>query len=143
MPKRGCGALDRLSKVQRSALMARVRGKDTKPERIVRRALTEMGVRYRLNGGDIVGKPDIIFKGKRRLIFVHGCFWHQHPKCRRAKRPQTRVAFWSRKLDGNISRDRQTARHLRAEGWKLLILWECELSNVDTLRRRLRTFLGI
>lgn len=123
--------------------MARVRGKDTKPERAVRRALTEMGVRYRLNGGDIAGKPDIVFKGKRRLIFVHGCFWHQHPGCRRAKRPQTRVAFWSKKLDRNISRDRQIARYLRGEGWKLLVLWECELSDAEALRRKLRTFLGI
>ena len=135
--------MDRLSKAQRSALMARVRGKNTKPERIVRRALTEMGVRYRLNGGDIAGKPDIVFRGKRRLIFVHGCFWHQHLKCRRAKRPQTRVAFWSKKLDRNISRDRQTARYLRAEGWKLLVIWECELSDMKALRRKLRTFLGI
>jgi DNA mismatch endonuclease, patch repair protein len=122
--------------------MARVRGKDTKPEKIVRRTLTEMGVRYRLNSSAIVGKPDIVFKGRRRLIFVHGCFWHQHRNCRRATRPQTRIEFWSKKLDGNMRRDQDNRRRLKAEGWKVLVLWECQLANSTALRRRLRAFLG-
>lgn len=135
--------MDQLSKAQRSALMARVRAKDTIPERIVRRALTDLKVRYRLNGPGIPGKPDIVFKGRKRVIFVHGCFWHQHARCRRAKRPATRLAFWSQKLDGNIRRDKRMVRALRAEGWSVLTLWECQLSDPEALRRKLRTFLGL
>jgi DNA mismatch endonuclease, patch repair protein len=134
--------LDRISKAQRSALMARVRVKDTKPEKIVRRALTDIGFRYRLNGDDILGRPDIVFKGRRRVIFVHGCFWHQHRNCRRAKRPETRAEFWSKKLDGNIKRDKRITRCLKAQGWKVLVLWECRLSNVAALRRKLAAFLA-
>jgi DNA mismatch endonuclease (patch repair protein) len=143
MVERPDAFMDKLSKTQRSALMARVRSKDTSPERIVRRALTNLGVRYRLNGKDILGRPDIVFKGRRRVIFVHGCFWHQHAKCRRAKRPTTRVEFWSRKLDGNVQRDKRTVKSLRAQGWSVLILWECQLSNVAALKKRLSGFLAI
>lgn len=135
--------MDRLSKAQRSALMARVRGKDTTPERMVRRALTHLGVRYRLHCTDIPGKPDIVLRGRRRVIFVHGCFWHQHAKCRRATRPATRVAFWSRKLDDNIRRDKRIVRQLRAEGWNVLILWGCQLSNAEMLGKRLSAFLAL
>lgn len=123
--------------------MARVRGKDTIPERIVRRALTDLGVRYRLNGRGILGKPDIVFKGRRRVIFVHGCFWHQHAKCRRAKRPATRAEFWTRKLDGNVLRDKRTVRLLKAQGWRVLVLWECQLSNATALRKKLSNFLAL
>lgn len=134
--------MDKLSAAQRSALMSRVRGRDTSPERIVRRALSDLGIRYRLNSKDVLGKPDIVFKGRKRVIFVHGCFWHQHPKCHRAKRPATRSEFWSRKLDGNIRRDKRIVRVLRAEGWNVLILWECQLVDPERLKRKLRTFLA-
>jgi DNA mismatch endonuclease (patch repair protein) len=123
--------------------MARVRGKHTTPEKIVRRALTDLRARYRLNPADIPGKPDIVFKGRRKAIFVHGCFWHQHAKCPRAKRPATRVAFWSPKLDGNIRRDKRIVRSLRAEGWSVLILWECQLSDMEALREKLSVFIGL
>jgi DNA mismatch endonuclease (patch repair protein) len=123
--------------------MARVRGKDTNPERTVRRALTSLRVRYRLNSTNIPGKPDIVFKTRARVIFVHGCFWHQHAKCRRAKLPATKHAFWSRKLSGNVRRDKKIARQLRAAGWKVLILWECQLSDGEALRMKLSAFLGL
>lgn len=123
--------------------MARVGSKNTNPEKIVRRALTELGVRYRLNGSAMLGKPDIVFKGRKRVIFVHGCFWHQHAKCRRAKRPTTRVEFWSNKLDRNIDRDKRIARTLRAQGWKVLVLWECRLLNGAALKKRLNAFLAL
>jgi DNA mismatch endonuclease, patch repair protein len=135
--------MDRLSAAERSALMSRVRGRDTNPERIVRRALTDLGIRYRLSPKDVLGKPDIVFKGRRRVIFVHGCFWHQHPKCRRAKRPATRREFWSQKLDGNVRRDRRIIRTLRAEGWNVLILWECQLLDPEKLKRKLSAFLAL
>ncbi|WP_316187723.1 MULTISPECIES: very short patch repair endonuclease [unclassified Bradyrhizobium] len=134
--------MDKLSAAERSALMSRVRGRDTSPERIVRRALTDLGIRYQLNSKDVLGKPDIVFKGRRRVIFVHGCFWHQHPKCRRAKRPATRSEFWSQKLDDNIRRDRRIVRTLRAEGWSVLILWECQLRDPERLKRKLNAFLA-
>jgi DNA mismatch endonuclease, patch repair protein len=135
--------MDRLSAAERSALMSRVRGRDTNPERIVRRALTDLGIRYRLSPKDVLGKPDIVFKGRRRVIFVHGCFWHQHPKCRRAKRPATRREFWSQKLDGNVRRDGRIVRTLRAEGWNVLILWECQLLDPEKLKRKLSAFLAL
>jgi DNA mismatch endonuclease Vsr len=134
--------LDKLTATERSALMSRVRGKDTSPEKIVRRALIDLGIRYRLNSRDVLGKPDIVFKSRRQAIFVHGCFWHQHPKCPRAKRPATRSEFWSQKLDGNIRRDRRVVRTLRAEGWKVLILWECQLLDPAKVNRKLRSFLA-
>lgn len=134
--------MDKLSAAERSALMSRVQRRNTAPERIVRTALTDLGIRYRLNSKDILGKPDIVFKGRRRVIFVHGCFWHQHSKCPRAKRPATRSEFWSRKLDSNMQRDRRIVRTLRAEGWSVLILWECQLVDPKRLKRKLRAFLA-
>ena len=134
--------MDRLSKVQRSALMARVRGKDTKPERIVRGALTKMGVRYRLNGGDIAGKPDIVFRGKRRLIFVHGCFWHGHKGCKVANKPKSRTDFWLAKFDRNRTRDAKNLKALSSSGWRVFTVWECETKNTELLASRLVRFLG-
>lgn len=133
--------MDKLSVSKRSALMSRVRRRDTSPELIVRKALSDLGFRYRLNSKDVLGKPDIVFKSRKRAIFVHGCFWHQHPKCRRAKRPATRSEFWSQKLDGNVMRDRRIVRTLRADGWGVLILWECQLADPERLKRKLHAFL--
>jgi DNA mismatch endonuclease (patch repair protein) len=130
----------------RSAQMARVRGKDTKPEMVVRRLVHAMGYRYRLHRKDLPGKPDLVFPRLRKIIQVHGCFWHQHPDpaCRRARIPKTRREFWVPKLEGNARRDIENERALRELGWDVLVVWECETapSRREELARKLEEFLG-
>ncbi len=122
--------------------MARIRKVDTKPEMLVRRMLHGLGYRYRLHRRDLPGNPDIVFASRRRVIFVHGCFWHQH-NCRLgAKQPRTRPEYWLPKLQRNKDRDTRNLKALRALKWKTLIIWECELSNAAMLERRLRKFLN-
>ena len=124
--------------------MARVRHKDTSPELIVRRLLHRLGYRYRLHGKQLPGKPDLVFAGRRKVIFVHGCFWHQHEdeRCTRRRRPTSNTAYWEGKLDRNVARDRAAVQQLAAAGWQTLIVWECETRDVDALSARLRAFLG-
>ena len=112
----------------RSAQMARVRGRDTKPELRVRRALHRAGLRYRLHAKDLIGKPDIVFPSRRIAIFVHGCFWHRHDdsSCRLARMPKSRLDFWKPKLEGNRARDRRSLSALMAGGWTVLVIWECQ-----------------
>ena len=126
-----------------SSRMRRVGRRDTKPEMLVRRMLTARGLRYRLHRRDLPGSPDIVFPGRRKAIFVHGCFWHRHEGCARATVPATRAAYWAEKFRRNVARDRVVATHLREEGWAVLTLWECEckLGSVS-LERRLARFLG-
>ena len=131
---------ERLSLKQRSELMSRVRAVDTKPEMVVRRLVYGMGYRYRIHRRDLPGKPDLVFPSKRKVIFVHGCFWHQH-NCRRAARPVTNVEFWNDKLDRNVSRDRNNLRKLREIPWEPLIIWECEMADKEQLAARLSKFL--
>jgi DNA mismatch endonuclease (patch repair protein) len=126
---------------RRSALMARVRGKDTKPEMTVRRAVYALGHRYRLHRRGLPGSPDLVFASQRKAIFVHGCFWHRHKGCRRTTTPKTRVRFWKSKFDANIDRDLKNVAALQAAGWKVLIIWECEAIDVAALRARLKLFL--
>ncbi len=126
---------------QRSALMGRIRGRDTKPEMAVRRLLHGLGYRYRLHAPDLPGRPDVVFRGRRKVIFIHGCFWHQHEGCRDATAPKTRVAFWQAKFKGNKERDRASVRALARLGWKVLVVWECETRKLDTLSNRLTAFL--
>jgi DNA mismatch endonuclease (patch repair protein) len=132
---------DTLTPNQRRRCMAAVRGRDTKPELIVRSLAHRMGYRFRLHRKDLPGKPDLVFPRHRKVIFVHGCFWHQHPGCRFATRPATRREFWAEKLEGNRQRDRRVQRELRRQGWEVLILWECQTRNPQILERRLRRFL--
>lgn len=121
--------------------MAAIRGKDTGPEMIVRRLLTALGYRYRLHGRALPGKPDLVFGSRRAVVFVHGCFWHRHA-CRFGRVvPKTRTGFWRAKLEGNATRDRRTRTRLRREGWRVLVVWECQLREVDKLGARLRAFL--
>jgi DNA mismatch endonuclease, patch repair protein len=120
--------------------MSRVRRADTKPEMIVRRLIHGMGYRYRLHDSGLPGQPDLVFKGKRKAIFVHGCFWHQH-RCHTYRMPKTRVEFWGPKLKGNVERDRRARGLLRKAGWDILVIWECELRKADKLRERIRSFL--
>lgn len=134
--------MDTLSPKDRSERMARVRGQNTGPERAVRSVLFSMGYRYRLHGADLPGRPDIVLRSRRCAIFVHGCFWHRHA-CRNGRRlPKSRAAFWRAKLEGNAARDRRLRARLRRGGWRVLVLWECQLRDADKLAARLRAFLG-
>lgn len=114
---------------ERSARMRLIRGRDTKPEWIVRRALHAAGLRYRLHAKDLPGRPDIVFRKQRVVIMVHGCFWHQHPdpECRLARMPKSRQEFWRPKLTGNRARDEAVKARLEADGWRVFELWECQL----------------
>jgi len=114
---------------KRSDQMRLIRARDTKPELIVRRALHAAGLRFRLHAKDLPGKPDIIFRRKRIVIFVHGCFWHRHPDpdCKRARLPKTRLDFWEPKLNGNRSRDEAVKARLEDKGWRVIEIWECQL----------------
>lgn len=132
--------MDTLTTKQRSNNMARIRGKDTKPEMYVRRLLHGMGYRYRLHVVDLPGRPDLAFPCRRKVIFVHGCFWHQHEGCKDATMPQSNKNFWKPKLLGNVERDRCQRRDLESLGWSVLIVWECQLHN-DSLTETLVNFL--
>lgn len=121
--------------------MSRIKGRDTKPEMAVRRLLHRMGYRYRLHRKDLPGKPDIVFGPRRKVIFVHGCFWHGH-SCRRGSRlPKTNTAYWHAKIARNVERHSVQLDELATAGWTGLTLWECELADVDAVARRLRAFL--
>lgn len=132
--------VDIISSERRSALMGRIKGTNTGPELVVRRLLHKLGYRYRLHQRKLPGRPDIAFVSRRRVIFIHGCFWHRHD-CKYAYMPKSRTAFWRKKFARNIERDRENHKKLLASGWKILVLWECELDE-PTLQRQLRAFLG-
>lgn len=121
--------------------MGRVRSRDTKPEMMVRRMVHAMGYRYRLHAKDLPGKPDLAFRSRRKVVFVHGCFWHRHPECALARLPKSREDFWVPKLDANRRRDMKNERALRDAGWGVLTIWECELGDVAQLKTRIRGFL--
>jgi len=121
--------------------MARIRGKDTKPELIVRRLAHAAGYRYRLHRRDLPGCPDLVFPRYRKIIFVHGCFWHRH-SCRKGRStPRTRRRFWKKKFDENRERDRRNRRALRRQGWQVLVVWECQTKDPEKLLQRLHQFL--
>ncbi|MBS4095447.1 MAG: DNA mismatch endonuclease Vsr [Sulfuricella sp.] len=117
--------------------MSAVHGKNTTPEIKVRKVLHALGFRFRLHKKDLPGKPDVVLAKYRTCIFVHGCFWHQHPGCKRASRPTSNVEFWSRKLQGNIERDKNNLSKLRHLGWRAIVIWECETKNMDELKHNL------
>jgi DNA mismatch endonuclease (patch repair protein) len=121
--------VDKLDPVRRRANMARVRGKDTGPELRVRRIAHRMGLRFRLHRKDLPGRPDLVFPKHRLAVFVHGCFWHRHPGCSRASMPSTRVDFWEAKFAANVERDARQVAALEAQGWRILVLWECGLKD--------------
>lgn len=132
---------DVFSQEKRSQIMAAVRSHDTKPERKVRSIVHRMGYRYRLHDTKLPGKPDIVLKRHRKVIFVHGCFWHQHPGCKYADRPTSNTSYWNQKLDRNVERDAANLRKLGELGWKVLVIWECETRNVEKLIGTLSDFL--
>lgn len=134
--------MDRLSPEQRSRLMGRIRGRDTKPERAVRSMVYSRGFRYRLHAASLPGRPDLVMARYRAAIFVHGCFWHAHG-CRAGRaRPKTNAAFWREKLETNRRRDRRAIAALRRRGWKVLVIWECQLREAERLGRRLDDWLA-
>ena len=114
-------------RLTRSEVMSRVKGKDTVPEIRVRRALWAMGLRYRLHAKELPGQPDVVFRGSKLAIFVHGCFWHRHPNCPHARMPKSRVEFWTAKLGRNAERDIENELALRRSGWDVLTVWECQV----------------
>jgi DNA mismatch endonuclease (patch repair protein) len=124
--------------------MSRVRGKGSKAERLVRSLVHKLGYRFRLHRGDLPGRPDLVFPGRKKAIFVHGCFWHRHPdpNCKLARLPKSRHEFWVPKLEGNRLRDLRIQEELEGLGWNALTLWECELRDRASLENRIRTFLG-
>ena len=129
------------TKEQRSFNMSRIRNKNTKPELIVRSVVHSMGYRYSLHRKDLPGKPDLVLVKHRKVIFVHGCFWHMHT-CRYGKvKPETNAKFWQSKREGNVTRDKRNLRKLRREGWKVLIIWECQTRNTKKLINNLKKFL--
>lgn len=132
---------DVLTSEQRRRNMQAIRGRDTKPEMIVRRIVHRLGYRFRLHRRDLPGRPDIVLPRLRKVILVHGCFWHQHGRCRYATRPATRPEFWASKLDGNRARDSRVRRELRSLGWKVLIVWECQTREVEALSQQIDAFL--
>lgn len=123
--------------------MSRVRGKNTATELFVRSLVHRMGYRYRLHGAKLPGKPDLVFPGRRKVIFVHGCFWHRHPEpdCKLARMPKSRQEFWVPKLEGNRARDLRQIAELQALGWSVLEIWECQLRDTSFLENEIRTFL--
>jgi DNA mismatch endonuclease, patch repair protein len=133
--------VDSLSPVERSEFMARIRSKDSRPELIVRKLVFTLGYRYRLHAKDLPGQPDIVFRPRHKVIFVHGCFWHLHGICSIAHIPKSRTDFWVRKLQGNRVRDRRNMRSLARKGWKVLTIWECQLRDTGRLEVLIRTFL--
>lgn len=133
--------MDTLTPQQRSERMARIRSRDTKPELILRKLVHGMGYRYRLNRRDVVGNPDLAFIGRRKALFLHGCFWHRHdcPAGRRV--PKSRLDFWEEKFSKNVERDALVSEQLRKAGWRLLVVWECQLRDLTKVARKIRKFL--
>jgi DNA mismatch endonuclease (patch repair protein) len=124
--------------------MRRIRSKDTTPELHVRHLVYALGYRYRLHRRDLPGRPDLVFASRRKVIFIHGCFWHQHGNCVDGKVPKSRIDYWAAKLRANVARDLRNMLALRAIGWGVLIIWECELSNASAIagtRKRISRFL--
>ena len=133
--------MDKLTKAARSALMSRVRSKDSKPELIVRSIVHRMGFRYRLHSSKLPGSPDLVFPARRKIVFVHGCFWHGHG-CRAGQnRPVSAQSYWNTKLERSMERDRVNSEQLRLDGWSVLAIWECQLRERDSLARYLKAFL--
>jgi len=132
---------DTLSPNERSKRMSLIRGKDSSPELKLRRLVHGMGFRYRLHVKDLPGKPDLVFPSRRAVIFMHGCFWHRHPGCKLARMPKSKLDFWRPKLEGNRERDLRNQEMLKKLGWHVLVIWECEMKNIEKVSNKVREFL--
>lgn len=135
--------MDKISKETRSANMRAIRSKDMKPELTVRRLTHAMGYRYRLHRKDLLGKPDMVFPSRRAVIFVHGCFWHQHPDpaCKVARQPKSNIDYWQPKLERNKTRDAKNESALLVQGWRVLVIWECQTKDTEALMKAITAFL--
>jgi DNA mismatch endonuclease, patch repair protein len=131
---------DIVDRATRSRMMAGIGGKDTKPEITVRRALHSFGLRFRLHRAGLPGRPDVVLPRHKAIVFVHGCFWHRHAGCRYCYTPRSNLAFWKRKFQENVQRDIKTSTRLRRLGWRVFVMWECNLTEqrLLTLGRRIR-----
>lgn len=132
---------DTLTPEQRSWNMSRIKGKDTKPEVLVRSMLHRAGYRFRKNVKDLPGKPDIVLPRYKTVIFVHGCFWHRHKGCKEATTPKSNIEFWQKKFERNVANDKKHARQLRSLGWRVLTVWSCELKAPEKVLHRLENAL--
>jgi DNA mismatch endonuclease, patch repair protein len=134
---------DKISRKRRSANMAAIRAKNTKPEVIIRSLIHKMGYRFRLHRRDLPGCPDIVLPGRKKIVFVHGCFWHQHPdkNCKDARLPKSRPEYWLPKLERNQKRDAEALAALRKDGWKCFTIWECETRKESAALKRMSKFL--
>jgi len=133
--------VDTIPPSERSEIMSRVRSKNSRPEMLVRRLVFAEGYRYRLHDRKLPGCPDLVFRGRAKVIFVHGCFWHRHEHCALARMPKSRIDFWEPKLMANKERDARNRKLLAKEGWKMLTIWECQLKDIERLKRTVRRFL--
>lgn len=133
--------MDRISRAARSAVMRRITKTNTRPELRVRKVLHAMGYRFRLHAPEIPGRPDIVFRQARKVIFVHGCFWHQHKGCKLARQPKSNLQYWIPKLEGNSRRDTRVRRQLARGSWSCLTVWECQVDDEKRLANRLSSYL--
>ena len=135
--------MDKLTQKQRSENMRRIASKNTSPELIVRKLAHKLGYRFRLHRKDLPGKPDLVFPARKKVIFVHGCFWHHHtdPSCKISRIPKSRTDYWIPKLQRNMDRDKKNLHDLKELGWQYLVIWECEVKDIDKLTNILKSFL--
>ena len=124
---------DIYDKKRRSEIMAQIAGKDTKPEKLIRSYLHSQGFRFRINNPNLPGKPDIVLKKYNAVIFIHGCFWHNHKGCKKSKLPETRKQFWRNKIGNTVKRDKRNISELKKIGWRIAIVWECAIKNKEDL----------
>jgi len=134
---------DIFSTEKRSIIMSRIHGYDTTPELIVRSIVHRMGYRFRVHQDKLPGNPDIVLHKLKKVIFIHGCFWHGHKNCPRSKRPTSNIPFWTNKLDNNLQRDKKKLRELKSLGWKYLIIWQCQIKNNEHLKIKIRRFFSV
>ncbi|AXA74359.1 very short patch repair endonuclease [Achromobacter xylosoxidans] len=130
--------MDIVSRETRSRMMSNIRGKNTAPERAVRKAAHALGYRFRLHRKDLPGSPDLVFPSRNTAIFVHGCYWHRHEGCRYCYTPKSNVDFWTQKFNRNVARDERVREELEQRGWRVITIWECETINKDALRDRFK-----
>ena len=131
------------SQEKRSAIMSRIRSRDTQPERIVRAALHRLGLRFRLVANDLPGRPDVVLRGRRTVVFVNGCYWHAHQCAKGRSRAQANAEFWARKIGDNVRRDLKNHGLLSGQGWRVVVVWECETKDIEKLGSRLAAEFGV
>ena len=127
---------------KRSSVMRSIKGKDTKPELVVRSIAHRLGYRFRLHRASMPGRPDLVFVGRRKVVFVHGCFWHGHATCRDGRMQKSNTEYWTQKISGNQRRDARSIKKLRSQGWSVMTVWECQTEKPESLANRLKRFLG-